>query len=89
MTYINPNIKCQETLSKVWVYLLHRSHLKDHRKSNIMGKKDMSEVMIPVFSVSIFHSQQKNYAINTLRLRQNGRHFPDNIFTHIFLNENV
>ena len=26
---------------------------------------------------------------NTLRLRQNGRHFPDDIFTCIFLNENV
>ena len=27
--------------------------------------------------------------INTLRPRQNGRHFPDNIFKRIFLNENV
>ena len=27
--------------------------------------------------------------INTLRLRQNGRHFPDDIFKRIFLNENV
>ena len=27
--------------------------------------------------------------INTLRPRQNGRHFPDNIFKWIFLNENV
>ena len=26
---------------------------------------------------------------NTLRLRQNGRHFPDDIFKRIFLNENV
>ena len=26
---------------------------------------------------------------NTLRPRQNGRHFPDNIFRHIFLNEHV
>ena len=24
-----------------------------------------------------------------MRLRQNGRHFADNIFKHIFLNENV
>ena len=28
------------------------------------------------------------FAINTLRLRQNGCHFPDNIFKNIFLNEN-
>ena len=27
--------------------------------------------------------------INTLRPRQDGRHFPDNIFKRIFLNENV
>ena len=27
--------------------------------------------------------------VNTLRLRQNGRHFPDDIFKCIFLNENV
>ena len=27
--------------------------------------------------------------LNTLRLRQNGRHFPDDIFKYIFLNENV
>ena len=27
--------------------------------------------------------------VNTLRPRQNGRHFADNIFKRIFLNENV
>ena len=27
--------------------------------------------------------------INTLRLSQNGRHFADNIFKFIFLNENI
>ena len=27
--------------------------------------------------------------VNTLRPRQNGRHFPDNILKWIFLNENV
>ena len=31
----------------------------------------------------------KQRVINTLRLRQNGRHFPDDIFNCIFLNENV
>ena len=29
------------------------------------------------------------YAINTLRLRQNGLHFADDIFKRIFFNENV
>ena len=30
-----------------------------------------------------------NWTLNTLRPRQNGRHFPDDIFKWIFLNENV
>ena len=29
------------------------------------------------------------YLINTLRPRQNGRHFADNIFKSIFVNENI
>ena len=33
--------------------------------------------------------QHKANAFNTLRPRQNGRHFPDDIFKWIFLNENV
>ena len=33
--------------------------------------------------------KQDYSAINTLRPRQNGRHFPDDIFKWIFLNENV
>ena len=31
----------------------------------------------------------RGHSINTLRPRQNGRHFPDDIFKCIFLNENV
>ena len=31
----------------------------------------------------------KDKLVNTLRPRQNGRHFPDDIFKCIFLNENV
>ena len=30
-----------------------------------------------------------SYSINTLRPRQHGRHFPDDIFRCIFLNENI
>ena len=32
---------------------------------------------------------QHFFYLNTLRPRQNGRHFPDDIFKWIFLNENV
>ena len=34
-------------------------------------------------------SNSVTVSFNTLRLRQNGRHFPDKIFKWIFLNENV
>ena len=33
--------------------------------------------------------QQSSFCLNTLRPRQNGRHFADDIFKCIFLNENV
>ena len=39
------------------------------------------------FEISV--TSPRHWSINTLRLRQNGRHFPDNIFKWIFLNENV
>ena len=32
---------------------------------------------------------ESRYSFNTLRVRQNGRHFPDDSFKWIFLNENV
>ena len=35
------------------------------------------------------HSGHASGIINTLRPRQDGRHFPDDIFKCIFLNENV
>ena len=38
--------------------------------------------------ISSFLYSYSNY-FNTLRLRQHGRHFPDDIFKCIFLNENV
>ena len=35
------------------------------------------------------HQNHNNIYVNSLRLRQNGRHFADDIFKWIFLNENV
>ena len=40
-----------------------------------------------ICDVTLILAQQE--MINTLRLRQNGRHFPDGILNDIFLNENV
>ena len=37
---------------------------------------------------ALSHQHQKTSGNNTLRPRQNDRHFPDDIFECIFLNEN-
>ena len=34
-------------------------------------------------------TRSRDISVNTLRSRQNGRHFADNIFNRIFVNENV
>ena len=43
--------------------------------------------LIPVCNIS--HGVFRDMGFNTLRARQNGRHFPDDIFNRIFLNHNV
>ena len=37
----------------------------------------------------MYHEQDANSKVNILRPRQNGRHFPHDIFKWIFLNENA
>ena len=41
------------------------------------------------FYIVTQHGSLMEFILNTLRLRQNGHHFPDYIFKSIFLNENV
>ena len=41
------------------------------------------------FGASVESCKMMDIFINTLRPRQDGRHFPDDIFKCIFLNENV
>ena len=53
-----------------------KNHIPDH--ININGFREFCFVLF--WSIGL---------INTLRPRQNGRHFPDDIFKWIFLNENV
>ena len=38
---------------------------------------------------ALCHADQRGAYLNTLRPTQNGRHFPDDIFKWIFLNENI
>ena len=43
----------------------------------------------PILMSSYCNSFEVRVPINTLRPRQNGRHFPDDTFKRIFLNDNV
>ena len=43
----------------------------------------------PNHNKSVFLGPPSYTCLNTLRPRQNGRHFPDNILKYIFLNENL
>ena len=43
----------------------------------------------PMQSFEVLDTDSSYISVNTLRPRQNGRHFPDDIFKWIFLNENV
>ena len=53
--------------------------------SNLFGGWS-SKIM---FTLPLWEIIQDHPAFNTLRLRQNSRHIPDNIFKWIFLNENI
>ena len=44
---------------------------------------------LPQSLTTIICCTHRNMSINTLRPRQNGRHFADDIFKRIFLNENI
>ena len=46
-------------------------------------------VMLPVIGMGIIYLTHEYQTVNTLRPRQDGHHFPDDIFKYIFLNENV
>ena len=49
--------------------------------------KPLPQPVLPKFYATVWCYQGK--WVNTLRPRQNGRHFSDDIFEYIFLNENV
>ena len=46
-------------------------------------------VLVAPPSCGTFHPRWSRYRFNTLRPRQNGRHFADDIFKRIFWNENI
>ena len=59
--------------------------INDGEKDGVM---EIIPVMMRIYLVNILCDPQVdgNQTVNTLRPRQNGRHFADNIFKCIFLN---
>ena len=56
------------------------------------GASYIKGLMVEVHIITRIHeipTHRIQTALNTLRPRQNGRHFPDGIFKCIFLNENI
>ena len=69
-----------------------QSYLQSDRNLVAMLKlmtKWLLQNIAHVMRVTLAWHGQHVVAINTLRPRQNGRHFPDDIFKWIFLNENI
>ena len=52
-----------------------------------LGAKPLSEPMMANLLIHACHTRPQ--WVNTLRPRQNGRHFADDTFKRIFLNENI
>ena len=71
-------LKYSERIRAILWLLVTPGHQQVYWQCRI--KHSFSQAWIPISIQS---------SINTLRLRQNGRYFPDDIFKWIFLNENV
>ena len=55
----------------------------------ILSAHELRRVALGSVKSQVSWTSHGFYLLNTLRLRQNGRHFADDIFKCIFLNENV
>ena len=62
-------------LLKIWIMLFR----PDDTSQNVWENPE----------INIIAGWEFTHCINTLRPRQNGRHFPDDIFKYVFFNENV
>ena len=69
---------------KNWVNSREAGDLIRHR-----GHYDISVMKSAPYPRDVRHTGQSVMSINTLRPRQHGRHFADDTFKHISLNENV
>ena len=72
--------------------LLHLLSLQEIQQLSLSSGNETPVICLPYLHPLLYVETQDKYkmvSINTLRPRQNGRHFPDDIFKCIFLTENV
>ena len=85
-------------VTKAWIIIVYLLHIQQFLHIDSMNPSDALCVsglghhwfrlwFFFTCTASSHHLQQS--LLNTLRPRQNGRHFPDDIFKWIFLNENA
>ena len=76
-------ISAKPLLVLIWCWLNSLLRICKKRKH-----KESTSIKIS-FQEHSWYFPNQELELNTLRPRQNGRHFPDDIFKWIFLNENV
>ena len=80
----------KEIVSEIHTFSFKKMHFKMSSgkwRPSCLGLNVLSLALSVGISLSFIVTIQSRF--NTLRPRQNGRHFPDGIFKWIFLNENV
>ena len=81
---------CVQTLAHGWVFNFDcicgaNSFLEATREAACI----IALVAVTAYLLCVGSFENRAHHINTLRSKQNGRRFPDNLFKWIFLNENV
>ena len=82
--------------TETWALFQYKDHLSIYVYSHYKGKIIMRlsypytvKIASLYWDSPLFSLGPQGFNVNTLSPRQNGRHFPDDIFKRIFLNKNV
>ena len=88
--WMGSSLHCQDrNIAWIWFAKLNNRTFYEIRKL-ILEKKILLCIILCSWKLPEWKSRTYLFCIfNTLRPRQNGQHFPDDIFKCIFLNENV
>ena len=76
-------------LSKFWFQRCNQQAIISKGNGLMFNRQQTINHLNQWWSASLLHIWIISWDLNTLRPRQNGRHFPEDIFKWIFLNESV